>query len=142
MCTHSKEERGSVVGEAAITISSLFLLLTGIYDLGMALDQQLQTSRIAYEGARYASSLSSLEPCIVNCSTLPVHRIVQDRVRALLLDSGVTPASAEIQTTFDQTSRQISISLRVPFVSILPESFVSQTAAEVRGPHLFPGDSA
>ena len=134
-------ERGSVMSEGAISLSALIILMIGVFDLGSALNQQLTVSRIAYEGARYGSSLAGLEQCTASCSSLPLHGNIITRLRTLLTQSGFNPVQAQLVTTFNSTSREIMVSVSYPYRSVFPASFVNNTYSEVRSSHLFPQSS-
>lgn len=56
----STQERGSIVLEFAATIPLIVGTFLTMLDLGFCLNQYLKVSRIAYEGARYASSIAGL----------------------------------------------------------------------------------
>lgn len=129
-------------------------MLMGITDLGMALNAHLTLGRIAYEGARYASSIAQLEKVAANTNAefiaSPGHKRIKDRVELLLqrqniklsdLPEGFLRTERVRKEDIGTSADQVRVTLRVPFRTIFPflQSVMPSLTADVTGPYLYVG---
>ena len=118
-------ERGSTMLEFAALLPVVMTILVSVIEIGNAVNQYLQISRISYEGARFGAAIAGLETGTYQHSStaqsVRLQRTLQTRVLTLLDDYGYDTSQALLTTaredvlgggTFDAVSVRVSIPVR------------------------------
>jgi len=124
-------QRGSFLTEMALVLPILFILLIGTIDLSVGMLTYLRVSRVAYEAARYGSSLSNMnasyDPALGICDQ-PVataelamvatraERIMDQSILFFVTDK----SQIQYRMSYELSSRQIHVCLKVPWTSVMP----------------------
>ena len=156
-----RHERGSVIIEFATTIPLIVTTLFTMLDLGFCLNEYLKISRIAYEGARYASTIAGLEEesnvsdsqnLSFITSATNQHAKVHTRIQTLLERNSLPNDLSEISIrteyglngtpsgsplTAHTIPRVIRVRLDVPYHPIFPMYPTLRMVVTRSGPYLY-----
>ena len=112
--------------EFAALLPVVVTILISVVEIGNAVNQYLQISRISYEGARFGAAIAGLETgsfatADTSQNSSRLQFTLQSRVRTLLTDYGYDTAQANIVTeradavgpgSFDAVSVRVAIPVR------------------------------
>jgi hypothetical protein len=139
----SNKDRGSFLTEMALVLPFLFILLIGTIDLSIGMLTYLRVSRVAYEAARYGSSLTgmnesydpTLDYCDQNAATGVLGQ-VHTRAKRIAEQSMLfftKPADIDYRVSYQASNRQIHVCLRVNWKSIMPGFLDALGAGDLGG---------
>ncbi|MCB0331898.1 MAG: pilus assembly protein [Bdellovibrionales bacterium] len=103
-----RHESGTALVELALCIPLLVTMFVGIFELSAWLNQYLAVSRLAYEGARYASTV----PALQDNSESSTARDVMNRIEQLKVQYSL-PETTTSQLTRTDGSEDNSVLLTV-----------------------------
>ena len=124
METPVSEERGIALIEFMLVMPLLFFFSIAVVDMTRWVVAYTETSRVAYEGARYAASIKDLSdaPAIVDPyaeDVIPseLHGKVITRMQRIMTEQGmeINTTYIRLQRTDSGTTNSIEIELRVAF---------------------------
>lgn len=146
----STNERGTALLEFSSALPFLLILLFGVFDIGRAVNLYLRTSRIAYEGVRYASSIAGLDEGTYTYGTTlpPMQEKLQQRIIGLFSSHDIQTeiAGFELETSFSKVPLEqgvvasqniVTVEVAVPYTafSSLYQGLVVRVRAS--GPYLY-----
>ena len=140
-----RDARGAAFMEFLICIPFLLILLTGILEIGQALNTYLTLSRVVYEASRYACALGNLEsggPYSDPLTLPPGHGLIRSRVNLLLNKYKIDPAQVTVSSqrfhTAGEIRDQVKIKVTLPVPTLFPvPPKLASVSSEVTGPYLF-----
>jgi Flp pilus assembly protein TadG len=153
-------QSGVAIIEFMLVLPLLFFFSVAVVDMTRWIVTYIDTSRVAYEGARYAASVKDLsvaaaivDPYGDDVIPSDAHGSVVTRMQRVMTEQAMDPTSVylRVERTDADTSNSVEVEVRVPFEpyasrftpGTLMDSLKGFTSCEtiVRAPYLFPSDT-